>query len=277
MGVVATVAGIDRYPVKSLQGETLTRATLGADGIEGDRRFAFRDLDDGRIASAKQPRPWRALLDLTASSTAAAERGTVVTATDGRRWDLDDPALCEAITAATGRAVEVVEASAGVLGSYRSTWPAVDGISLVGAREFNMALSTEAVRFVDVAGLHLITTATLDQLARTGATGAVDARRFRPNLVFATGPGHTGFVEDTWVGAELRIGATARIRITTPTPRCVMTTLAQPALEHDAGVLRAAATNRRVFHELGTLACAGTYAEVITPGPIRVGDEVSLT
>ena len=66
MQTVGTVASLARYPVKSLQGETVETVALREDGVDGDRRFAFRDLETGRIASAKQPRPWRALLDLAA-------------------------------------------------------------------------------------------------------------------------------------------------------------------------------------------------------------------
>jgi hypothetical protein len=55
-----------------------------------------------------------------------------------------------------------------------------------------------------------------------------------------------------------------------------MTTVAQPGLGHDPGILRAAATNRHRFHGLGTLACAGAYAEVVTPGLVSTGDEVVL-
>jgi uncharacterized protein len=55
-----------------------------------------------------------------------------------------------------------------------------------------------------------------------------------------------------------------------------MTTVQQPGLEHDPGILRAAATNRQHFPGVGVLACAGAYAEVVDPGHIRVGDPVSL-
>jgi uncharacterized protein len=74
----------------------------------------------------------------------------------------------------------------------------------------------------------------------------------------------------------LRIGDAAGIRLTTRAPRCVMTTVEQPGLPHDPGILRAAATNRQHFRGVGTLACAGAYAEVVTAGPVQVGDTVTL-
>jgi uncharacterized protein len=269
---VARVAALTRYPVKSLQGETLDVATLRRDGVVGDRRFAFRDLETGRVASAKQPRPWRALLDLSAQTDGEE---VVVDTPAGDRLALDDPAVCDAVAAMTGRPVEVVEADPDHLGSYHSTWPEVDGVSLSGPREFAMALGTDAVRFVDVAGLHVISTATLAQLERASPGSTVDARRFRPNLVLDTGEVPPSFLEDRWAGRELQVGHAARIRLTTKAPRCVMTTVAQPGLDHDPGILRAAATNRHTFR-VGTLACAGAYAEVTTPGLVHVGDPVQL-
>jgi uncharacterized protein YcbX len=44
--VVGRVEAIFRYPVKSMRGEALEEAALGWHGIEGDRRFALRRIDD---------------------------------------------------------------------------------------------------------------------------------------------------------------------------------------------------------------------------------------
>ena len=273
MTTVATLARLTRYPVKSLQGEQLDAGELRPDGVDGDRLHAFRDLATGRIASAKQPRPWRALLDLTAETDG---REVLVRTQTGERWSIDDPRLCDLVTARTARRVEVVTARPGHLGSYDSTWPEVEGVSLAGPRQFGMALRTDAVRFVDVAGLHVITTATLDKLEELSPGSVADARRFRPNLVLDTGQVPPSFLEDDWVGEVLQVGERARIRITTRAPRCVMTTVEQPGLGHDTGILRAAATNRQPFERVGTLACAGVYAEVVVPGPVRIADPVVL-
>ena len=43
---IGHVEAICRYPVKSMRGERLEVATLGWHGLEGDRRLAFRRLDD---------------------------------------------------------------------------------------------------------------------------------------------------------------------------------------------------------------------------------------
>ena len=56
-----------------------------------------------------------------------------------------------------------------------------------------------------------------------------------------------------------------------PTMRCVMTTLAQGPMPQDRATLRAIAAHNRVdIGGLGTWACAGAYAKVVTPGEAAV-------
>src|SRR6185295_15645514 len=43
---IGHVEAIFRYPVKSMRGERLEVAKLGWHGLEGDRRLAFRRMDD---------------------------------------------------------------------------------------------------------------------------------------------------------------------------------------------------------------------------------------
>jgi len=43
---IGEVEAIFRYPLKSMAGESLEVANLGWHGIEGDRRLAFRRVDD---------------------------------------------------------------------------------------------------------------------------------------------------------------------------------------------------------------------------------------
>src|SRR5205814_5760631 len=43
---IGHVEAIFRYPVKSMRGERLDLAKLGWNGIDGDRRLAFRRLDN---------------------------------------------------------------------------------------------------------------------------------------------------------------------------------------------------------------------------------------
>ena len=52
--VVGRVAAIWRYPVKSLQGESLEVSEVGLHGLAGDRVYGVRDGLTGRVMSAKR-------------------------------------------------------------------------------------------------------------------------------------------------------------------------------------------------------------------------------
>ena len=74
---VGVVAGVWRYPVKSLQGEQLTAARIDLTGLSGDRRWGIRDDATGRILTARrEPRL------LAAAATLDAD-GPVVVLPDG--------------------------------------------------------------------------------------------------------------------------------------------------------------------------------------------------
>lgn len=274
MTVVGAVETLCRYPVKSLQGESLERVRFQADGVAGDREVAFVDALTGKVASAKRPRPWGRLLDCAARYD---RDEVIVQLPSGRDHRIDESHLTAEIAGLVGREVIAQPARPGQLGSYESTWPIVNGVTLSGRREFSMALATDAVRFVDVAGIHLITAATLQKLQNLAHASVLDPSRFRPNMVIATPDAEAAFLEDRWIGRTLHLGTATTLRITSRAPRCVMTTLEQPGLPHDPGILRAAADNRQHFEGIGTLACAGVYAEVIDPGMVAKGDPVRLS
>jgi uncharacterized protein YcbX len=122
--------------------------------------------------------------------------------------------------------------------------------------------------FFDLAIVHLLTTATIDQLRELYPQGRFEVRRFHPNIVVSTEPATHGFVENDWIGCTVAIGEEVRFRITGGCPRCVMTTLPQGDLPRDPGILRAAAQHNQ--------ANVGIYADVIASGTIRGGDPVSL-
>ena len=86
------IAEIWRYPVKSMRGERLDRAMLGAEGVEGDRQLVVR-LPNGAIATARRyPR----LLTLAGSTGPDGEA-----LVDGRRWNSAE--IGERIEAVTRR------------------------------------------------------------------------------------------------------------------------------------------------------------------------------
>lgn len=249
--LVGHVVRLRRYPVKSMQGENLASVEIGPRGLEGDRRFAVIDGEAGRVASAKNPRKWGALLGLRAE---LRDGVLVVVAGDGTEFS---DGTAEALSRLLGRRVAVSE-----------TPPPAAAIEM-----FHPDGGAESVEelppggFFDLAPVHLLTTATLRRLGELAPGGNFDERRFRPNVVVETVPGLGGFVEGGWVGRILVIGE-ARLRVTAPCARCVMTTLAQPGLPADAGVLRAAADHNG--------AAVGAYAVVRGPGAVACGGAVWL-
>ena len=122
-----------------------------------------------------------------------------------------------------------------------------------------------SVRHHDAAPVHVVTTATLAALTRpTG--GVVEPDRLRPNILLDAGA-EPGFPEDGWIGRRLAVGD-AVLRIVERTERCVMTTHAQAGLPHRPRVLKGIGRANE--------ACAGVYAEVLTPGTVRAGDAARL-
>ncbi len=268
MEVVGTITELVRYPVKSMQGQPVERAAVSARGLEADRAYAVRDLETGKVASAKQPKRWRTLLDCHAS----VEDDLRIRLPDGRTLTRESHDLDRELTELLGRDVRLVDTDDGELGTYDSQWPAIAGVTIEGDHEFPVAMATEAATFADLAALHLMTSSTMGRLRTLAPDATIEPRRFRPNLVIDTGD-EAEFLEDQWVGRTLRIGEHVEVQITLRTPRCVMTTVEQPGLDRDPEVLRAAANNR---HDLGvgTFACAGVYAEVTADGPVALGDVV---
>ena len=274
---IGRVAEVWRYPVKSMGGETLMAAPIGPGGIAGDRGWALRETETGKVASAKQPRAYRALLDLTAT-VEELDGDTVVSITgpDGARVLSTDPDHAAALSRAVGRTV-TLERATEVDALYESEWPDMDGLVISNMTlDLPVAMSTVKSSYVDLAALHLLSTASLAALRALAPNSAVDVRRFRPNLVVDTGDAE-GFVDTKWVGHRVGLGDDVVIQISDNATRCVMTTLGQGDLDQDRAVLQTIAThNPQEFGGLGRSACLGVYAEVVTGGLVHAGDSVRL-
>jgi len=274
--VIGTVASLHRFPVKSMQGDAPDQVVVDADGIVGDRTWALRDIETGRIVSAKRPRPWRALLDCRATG---AGDDVEITLPTGDVYNVHDGGLSVALEAMLGRSVHVEEAVRAQQGTYDSEWPEIEGISLSGDIELPTNLTGEGTSFIDLGILHLLTTTSMDSLRQADGELTIDVRRFRPSILLDT-PDASGFPEnDDWAGATLRIGSgddATEIVVGDPAPRCIMTTLAQGDLPREPQILQTIARINRRTNELGSFACLGSYATVARPGTIRTGDEVRL-
>src|SRR5256714_11999011 len=59
---VGTIGALWRFPVKSMLGEELEAVDLSEGGVVGDRAYALRDRETGKVASAKHPKLWPNLL-----------------------------------------------------------------------------------------------------------------------------------------------------------------------------------------------------------------------
>lgn len=247
--VVGRVVALRRYPVKSMQGLEADRITVGPTAIEGDRRRACIDEGTGRIMSAKR---FGRLLE-----AAADDAG--ITLPDGCRLAYGDQRLDEALSAWLGRPVRLEERAPGVQRSYEMTFdPPNDD-----AEYFE--IPSPPGSYLDLAVVHLLSTATL--AGGEAAHGELDwdVRRFRPNVV-VEGP-DAPFAEDAWCGSTLTVG-TAQLAAVQPTVRCAMPLRAQPGLERQPALF--GALDELHGNHLGT------YLDVAEPGEIRVGDEVSV-
>jgi uncharacterized protein len=268
-----SVVGLWRYPVKSMMGEELNAAEVTQRGLVGDRRFAVVDASTGKVAGAKNPRKWGNFFDFRAAYVEPPKTGSKLPAVrltlpDGTVVTSEQPDLRQILSNALGRAVAfaeaqyVGEASGAQAEEY---WPDMEGLD---HRDTVTEWELPAGTFFDLAVVHLLTTATIERLRALYPEGRFEVRRFRPNIVVATGPEAQGFVENDWIGHTIAIGDEVRLQITGPCPRCVMTTLPQGDLPKDAGILRTAAQHNQ--------ANVGVYADVIAGGTTRRGDPVTL-
>ncbi len=252
--IVGAVAALRRYPVKSMQGEHLERIALETTGMAGDREWAVFDPAESRVLSAKRVGQ---LLEGAAVSTPTGPR---ITLPGDVVLEPGAPDTDERLSAWLGRTVELrgVE-SAGA--PFRMSL----NIDDEEADLFDMP--TPPTRFLDLSPIHVLTNASLAAASELRPESDWNVDRFRPGIFVETD--RSGFPEEEWVGSTLRIGDAELAPILT-TPRCVMTTRAQPThgIDRDRDVLQTLA--RENSQNLGV------YAEVPTPGTIQVGDSVEL-
>ena len=230
----------------------LNAADITGVGLLGDRRFVVIDPETGKVAGAKNPRKWPGFFYFRAAYTEPPRAGSAlpavrVTMPDGTSATTDEAELPELLSEALGREV-----------TLSAALPTATAEEYVIDDDKVTSFDLPAGTFFDAAVVHLVTTATLDRLRSLYPEGRFEPRRFRANVIVATGPGASGFVENDWVGHEIAIGEHVRLRVIMTTGRCVMTTLPQGDLPKDSGILRTAAQHNN--------AQVGVYAEVFSAG-----------
>jgi len=236
---IGQVEAIFRYPVKSMAGERLEAAELGWHGIEGDRRLAFRRLDD------RSGFPWLTatkLPDLLLFTPQRREDGakgdlpTHIRTPDGKEMSVFGEELAKEVGRRHGAPVEMMQMRHGIF---------------------------------DDASISVIASDTVREIARL-AGQTPDVRRFRPNVavrLLRSGP----FQEDAWLGGALSFGEgndAPTIAVTMHDVRCSMINFdpdtASPAPEMLKAVVRVNQNN------------AGIYGTVTRIGRVAVGQTVLL-
>lgn len=290
----ATVTQLWRFPVKSMGGSQVDRVRIDRRGVHADRLWAVRDLEKGITASARRI---PALLGCSAryvtEPDAAAGPGNVpevvITFPHGDEVSSDDPAVHDALSELVGREMRLTalpphddtsQHRMSVNDSLTNFSPAMvrqdfglgDAEELPDTSVFSTRqiitlarYSTPPGTFVDLSPVHVLSTASLRDLAAGGAP--YDVRRFRPNVLVDVDAPDREFPESAWVGGAVTVGK-AVLRVSNPTIRCVVPTRPQPELDLDRALTRQLAERTNRF--------LGVYADVTTPGIVAVGDTVSV-
>jgi uncharacterized protein len=236
---IGHIDAIFRYPVKSMRGERLEVATLGWHGLEGDRRFAFRRIDD------RSGFPW-----LT-----AGKFPELLLFAPLRREDGDPEHLPTHVRTPDGDAMPVFGDDLASDVEHRS-----------GARVQMMQLNHG---IFDDASISVIAVDTVHEIAQLAGLEP-DVRRFRPNVVvrlLRPGP----FLEDEWLGSVLSFGDddhAPAITVTTRDVRCSMVNLDPDSASSAPEVLKA------VVRANGNH--AGIYGTVTRVGRLAVGQTIRL-
>src|SRR5579871_4825870 len=149
---IAKVEAIFRYPVKSMAGERLESANLGWHGIEGDRRLAFRRINN------RSGMPWLTagkLPDLLLytpqfrEDSAQEDIPTLIRTPDGTTLPAFSEELAAEVARRFGAPVEMMQLRHGIF---------------------------------DDAPVSVIASATVDEVGRLSEKN-LDVRQFRPNIV----------------------------------------------------------------------------------------------
>ena len=193
------VSQLWRYPVKSLRGESVQRASFEAGGIAFDRRYVVLDPNPMR-----QGKPLTGRLDkrLLAYSSFVDGEGVRVRTPSGRECGVEEQAWLDELAREIGSPV-VLE---------RSDGPIHDDADVLVVSASSIA-------------------------ALAGEYGAhVDRLRFRPNIVL-DGIDLKPFAENAWEGKTFAVGE-ALFEAVHTCGRCVMTTIDPETLDMDPKFLR---------------------------------------
>lgn len=237
---LGTVAGLWRWPVKSMAGERVSAVRVDSRGVGGDRTHAVMHHHKGErkpLTAREAPRllAWQGRYPFNVGGGIDPARPpfAIVTAPDGRSFRWGDPRLRHALAGDLGRDVELARDVAGMQ---------------------------------DLARTLLITTEASLQALGDDLNGPVDLRRFRPNLHLDLDA--PGWDEETWEGRELAFAGGVRLRLLHPCERCAIPTRHPDTQVKWPGLLR--------YLNQAHAQCFGINARVVTSGRIEAGEAVEL-
>jgi uncharacterized protein len=234
---IGQIEAIFRYPVKSMRGESLDAAMLGWHGLEGDRRLAFRRLDE------RGGFPW-----LT-----AGKLPDLICFAPQRRDGANGDALPTHVSTPQGEALPLFgEALAAEVG-----------------RRYGALVEMTHLKhgIFDDASISVITTDTVGEVCRL-AGKSTDVRRFRPNIVVRSARA-VPFEEDAWLGGMLTFGEAddaPAVTVTMHDVRCAMVNI-----DPDNGSLAPEVLKAAVRANQNN---AGIYGTVTRIGRLAVGQTV---
>jgi uncharacterized protein YcbX len=264
--LVARIAALWRYPVKSCAGESVDRLKLGADGWpEGDRAWGVVDAAGELTWMGAHPR--LALVQAQQRASALVLRGL--------EREVEVPLEGGAETTVRGwngerQAFDELQAWAGP-DDAAALLQAATGAPLRLAR-----LSLAAQRRPVLNALHVVGDGSLQawQEALPAPLQGL-APRVRPNLVLTADDGGplTPFIED--LITEARLGPLT-LRRTGPCVRCVMTSI-DPATGVPQPAALEALTRLSAERAPGEPVQFGVYVAGNGAGELRVGDPVELS
>ncbi len=240
MSTLASIKQIYLYPVKSMRGVAVNEAHLTLNGFVGDRRYAFVQKE----IAGSDGFPWMTGREKPRMLLYAPRFANTPTPED---WDV--PIV---VQTPEGGALEIGD------GRLKQEIEELYGHPL-------FLLKTKRGNF-DSQHVSLFSTHTLAQL-EAESESQIDHRQFRANL-YIEPVDMAPFVEDSWVGRVLKIGASARVGVTKKDSRCMMINLDPDTAKQNPAVLRTVARH----HD----ECAGIYANVVATGIVRVGDKIEF-
>lgn len=246
------IAQLGFTSVKGMAHAALPRVELTPSGPRGDRVFCVVD------ASGEVLRTVRDNALMACRATWRPPVLTIETPVGDATGEVGDG---DAITASYwGRPVDLV---------------AIDGpwsllLSRYLGRRVRLCRVTSPGAVVWSGSVSIVTTSSLAEVAQRIGRQVDDGARFRSTVVVDTGTG-APFVEDTWVGRRLRLGA-AVVRISGRMPRCAVVNRRPGEGGPDADVVAALAVDR--VGDAGIM--FGVHGDVEQPGWIALGDSAEV-